>query len=92
VNKDSKGLLNCSYDYDTHTKLGEGLIDDLSGGPCFLPRLETGNSEWISLVSALDIIENSQPQGPYANILKKTLEHIDQNSNPVIVKVTLRIP
>lgn len=90
VNKDRKGLLNCSY--DTNTKLGEGLIDDLSGGPCFLPSLEIGNNEWVSLVSALDLIEKSHPQGPCAKDLKNTLKNIDQNSNPVIVKVTLRIP
>ena len=87
VRKGTRELLNCSY--DENSKLGVGLIDDLAGGPCFLPMLETRQNEWITLISSSDLIEKSQPHGRYANELRNAQKKVDQNSNPVIIKVTL---
>jgi len=78
----------------------KGVYNDIDGGPSFWPMWDNeSDKQFIRLVHAIDLLDNKDARNssklPIKNpgqsaVLKRILSGLNENSNPVVMLVTLK--
>ena len=78
----------------------KGVFNDIDGGPSFWPFIDNeGGRQFVRVIDAIDFIEYGTKAKPspvplkkpeQAAELKKLVSRLNENSNPVVMQVTLK--